>query len=187
MFVIFALILGAFNVFADKTLGDSDAPVVMVEYGDYQCPYCAKFHEDTFPLIKENYIDTGKVQYEFRHFPLNFHADAMNAAKAAQCAYEQGKFWEFHDIIFENQTQLGDAFYTQTASQLGLNAGKFKDCVSSQKYLSKIQTQSQEGGAAGVTGTPGSFLIGPDGNVVAIKGAQPYSVVKSSIDQMLAK
>ena len=173
------------DITADEYVrGNKDAAITLVEYSDFECPFCGQFHT-TLQQVARDYPNDVKII--FRHFPLSFHPEAEPAALAAECAGEQGKFWEFHDIIFENQTQLGDAFYTQTASQLGLNAGKFKDCVSSQKYLSKIQTQSQEGGAAGVTGTPGSFLIGPDGNVVAIKGAQPYSVVKSSIDQMLAK
>lgn len=172
------------DITADEYVrGNKDAAITLIEYSDFECPFCGQFHT-TVQQVIQDYPNDVKIVY--RHFPLSFHPEAEPAALAAECAGEQGKFWEFHDELFENQSQLGSAFYTQTASKLGLNAGKFQDCVSSGKYLTKIQTQAQEGGAAGVTGTPGSFLISKDGTVSTIKGAQPYSVVKSSIDKMLA-
>ena len=104
---------------------------------------------------------------------------------AAECAGEQGKFWEFADDLFENQEQLGSTFYSSLQAKHGLNKSKFDTCISSGKYLDKIRAQAQSGGAAGVTGTPGSFIIGADGTAIPIKGALPYESVASAIDEVL--
>lgn len=169
---------------ADHIRGNKNASITLVEYSDFECPFCGQFHTTVQQVMKE-YPNDVKIVY--RHFPLSFHPQAEPAALAAECADEQGKFWEYHDGLFENQAQLGTAFYTQLAAQIGLNATKFQDCLTKQTYLSKIQAQSQEGASAGVTGTPGSFLVSASGQVIPIKGAQPYSVVKTSIDQLLAQ
>lgn len=167
---------------ADHIRGDQNAPVTIIEYSDFECPYCERFHP-TMQQVMTNY--DGKVRWIFRHFPLSFHPNAEPAALAAECAAEQGKFWEYGDALFANRASLGDELYTKLATDLGLNAGQFKECFDSDKYLDKIRTQAQEGAAAGVSGTPGSFVIDQDGNAIPIKGALPYESVAAAIDSAL--
>jgi protein-disulfide isomerase len=166
----------------DHIRGDKNAAITIVEYSDFQCPFCSRFHP-TMQQVMKNY--NGKVRWVFRHFPLSFHPNAEPAANASECASEQGKFWEFADALFGNQESLGDDFYKKTAADLGLNAKKFADCLSSGKYLEKVRAQSQSGASAGVNGTPGSFVIGEDGQAIPIKGALPYESVKAAIDSLL--
>jgi protein-disulfide isomerase len=166
----------------DHVLGDKKAIITMIEYSDFECPFCDRFHPTTKQIL-EAY--PGKVRLVFRHFPLSFHANAESAAVASECAAEQGKFWEFADKLFANQDKLGADFYKQTAKELKLNSSKFDTCLSTNKYLEKVRKQAQEGAGAGITGTPGTFLIDKNGNIQTIKGAQPFESVKSQIDAML--
>ena len=166
----------------DHIRGNTDAEVTIIEYSDFECPYCSNFHP-TLEQVMDNYGD--KVRWVFRHFPLSFHPQALPAANASECAAEQGKFWEFADAMFANQDKLSDDFYKQLATQNGLNLSKWQDCYTSKKYDSKIQTQTQTGASAGVNGTPGSFIVDKDGNAIPIKGALPYSSVSAAIDQIL--
>ena len=161
--------------------GEEDAPVTMIEFSDFQCPFCGRFFTQTLPLIQEQYINAGKVKFVYKDFPLeSIHPMALPAALAARCAGEQGKFWEYHDMIFENQALLSDSILRQWASDLGLNTANFNSCLDSQKYLSEIRQDLQEGEAAGVRGTPG-FLV----NGQLISGAQPFSAFQQAIESQL--
>jgi protein-disulfide isomerase len=167
---------------ADHIRGNVDAPITIIEYSDFECPYCERFHP-TMQQVMEDYTD--EVRWVFRHFPLSFHPNAIGAAMAAECAGEQDKFWEMGDALFENRTTLGEDLYLSLASDLGLNTSAFTDCYESDKYLDDIEAEAQAGAAAGVTGTPGSFVIDADGNAIPIKGALPYSSVAAAIDSVL--
>ena len=167
----------------DPVKGDANAPVEIIEFSDFQCPFCSRWYSDALPQIQKEYIDTGKVKLVYRDFPLSsIHPQATPAAEAAECAKEQGKFWEFHDKLFENQASLSTASYKQWAQELGLNTQQFNDCVDKKKYQSEVTKDYQDGQAAGVTGTPSFFVNG-----INIRGAQPFSAFKTIIDQELAK
>ena len=166
----------------DYVRGNPNAKVTMIEYSDFECPFCSRFAETTDEILDEYGDD---IRFVYRHFPLSFHPEAEPAALAAECAGEQGKFWEFHDELFANQTSLGTKLYDEIADDLGINNSQFKDCIDTEKYAAKIRTQAQEGGAAGVSGTPGSFIIDADGNIEAVKGALPFSAVQPLIEAAL--
>jgi protein-disulfide isomerase len=167
--------------------GSPDAPVTIVEFSDFQCPFCEKFFTETLPQIQEEYIDTGKVKLVFKDFPLSFHGQAMPAAMTAECAGEQGKYWEMHDKLFGEQSRWVDKpevndVMKQFADELGLDTDQFNQCFDSNKYADEINADMQEGIAAGVQGTPAFFINGQ-----FISGAQPFEVFKQIIDQMLAE
>lgn len=173
----------------DAFLGEKNAPVVLIEFSDFQCPFCRSFWRDSLPLIKSEYIGTGKVKFVYRDFPLSFHPGAMPAAQAAECAEEQGKFWEMHDKIFSEQDKLGSGTVQfdindlkKWAGQIGLNTTKFNSCLDSQKYAQEATDDQKDGQAAGVGGTPTIFVNGQ-----AIVGAQPFSAFKALIDVELNK
>jgi len=162
--------------------GDEDAPVTIVEFSDFQCPFCSRFYSQTLPQIEEEYVQTGKVKFVYMHFPLeSIHPQALPAALASECANEQGKFWEYHDIVFENQQSLGDANYKQWAGQLSLDQEQFDECYDSRKYESAVRSDLAAGSGAGVRGTPGFLLNGQ-----LISGAQPFAVFQSAIEAELA-
>ncbi len=164
-----------------NTMGSEDAPVVIVEWSDFQCPFCSRFALETAPSIKQNYVDTGKVLFVYKHFPLDsIHPMATPAALASECAAEQGKFWEYHDKVFENMASLSTANLKKWAGDLGLNTATFNSCLDSQKYADKVKADLQEGLAAGIRGTPG-FLV----NGELVSGAQPYSVFQQIIEAQL--
>ena len=169
----------------DPAFGDEDAPVTVVEFSDFQCPYCGKFFKLTLPLIEENYIKTGKVRFVYRDFPLDFHANALPAANAAQCANDQQKFKEMHDMIFENQqtwsesATAADAF-KDYAKQIGLNMTQYNECVLTNKHALEIRKDLIDGSAVGVTGTPGFFVNGKE-----LSGAMPYEIFKPVLDAEL--
>ena len=161
--------------------GDEDAPVTIVEFSDFQCPFCARFVEDALPQIEENYVKTGKVKFVYKDFPLDsIHPQATPAAIAARCAGDQGKFWEMHDTIFANQRSISEASYKQWAADLGLDTGEFNGCLDSQEHLSAVRQDLLDGQQAGIRGTPG-FLV--DGQLIS--GAQPYSVFAQAIESAL--
>ncbi len=164
----------------DIIKGDPNAPVTIVEFSDFECPFCARFFEQTLPQIQQNYIDTGKVKFVYRDFPLSIHQNAQKSAEAAECAGEQGKFWEMHDKLFESGVSGGVNSFKQYAADLGLNTAEFNDCLDSGKMASEVQKDMDDGAAIGIRGTPG-FII----NGVLVSGAQPYSVFEQVIDQML--
>lgn len=165
--------------------GEEDAPVTIVEYSDFQCPFCGRFYTQTLPQIQEQYVETGKVRFVYKDFPLDsIHPQATPAALAARCAGEQSEeaFWGMHDLMFENQGSLSESSYNAWASQLGLDATQFSQCLTSQKYLNEVRADLQEGSNAGIRGTPG-FLI----NGQLVSGAQPFSVFQQVIEAELAK
>ncbi len=164
---------------ADHIRGGKNAKVVLVEYADFQCPYCVRHHPSMEKLMTE-YGD--KVEWVFRHFPLSFHENAQPAAVASECASEQGKFWEFADAMYSDQADLGEDFYIKTATDLGLNVSTFTSCLSSGKYDDLIDSQEAAGSAAGVSGTPATFINGQ-----LISGAVPYATLKAAVDAELAK
>jgi len=165
----------------DPFIGDKDAKVVIVEFSDFQCPFCKRFREQTFDSIKKDYIDTGKVKFVYRDFPLDsIHPQARAAAIAGECAREQNKFWEYHDLLFEKQSEwagVGGGLFKQYANELGLDAGKFGNCFDSNKYDDEVSKDLNDGSQAGITGTPG-FIIGNQ----IVSGAQPFASFKAAID-----
>ncbi len=171
------------------TLGNEDAPVVLIEFSDYECPFCRQWSNQSKAQLEAEYIDTGKVLFVFKDFPLTrIHPFAVTAAHSARCAGEQGKYWEMHDAIFDlfGQNNFSQETVEQTAQDLELNVADFQACNESAKFLSNIQQNFDEGASNGITGTPG-FLIGtPNGTARLISGAQPYSVFKQAIDSLLA-
>ena len=164
----------------DPVLGNKDAPITIVSFEDYQCPFCGRAFQQTFPSIKKDYIDTGKVKYVFRDYPLPFHPNAEPAAEAANCANEQEKFWEYHDGLYKNQENLGTEFYMKLAGDLKLDTAKFKQCIDSQKYKQKIQDDFNYGSQVGVSGTPTFFING-----IMLVGAQPYQAFQQVIEAEL--
>ncbi len=167
----------------DPFLGDKNAPVTMIEWSDYECPFCARFYQQTLPQIKSEYIDTGKVKLVYRDFPLGFHQQAEPAALAANCAGEQGKYFEYHDKIFNAGGAAGksSADYKKWAQELSLNVAKWEACLSDPAQKQEIQKDLADGSAVGVSGTPG-FII----NGKLISGAQPFSVFQQVIEAELS-
>lgn len=162
----------------DHIRGDKNASVTIVEFSDLQCPYCSRFHE-TMKQVMENY--GGKVKWVFKHFPLeSMHPYARKAAEASECAGEQGKFWEYTDLVYENQSSLSDEFLSELADQLKLNGDKFKICLSSGKYAGKVTADLKMGTDAGVRGTPASFINGE-----LVSGALPFENIKTKIDGLI--
>jgi len=174
----------------DPSWGPADASVTIIEFSDFQCPFCVRFWNQTLPQIKQEY--QGKVRFVYRDFPLtNIHAWAQKAAEAAECADDQDKFWEYHDLIFANQGALSEQLNTEGldgvlatfksyAPDLGLDTAPFDDCLESGKYTSEVQKDTQDGQSYGVTGTPAFFINGQ-----LVSGAQPFAAFKTVIDAAL--
>lgn len=180
----------------DPVLGNPDAPVTIVEFSDYECPFCKRHYDQTHAQLKTNYIDTGKVKLVFRDLPLSFHDPmATTEAIAANCAKDQGgdaAYYKFHDTMFEKTTSNGngltkDQLYAFAGEQ-GLNVENFKSCVETEKFKDEVSKDLADAGNAGATGTP-SFIIGKstgseiEGKLVV--GAQPYAAFQSEIDSLL--
>lgn len=171
----------------DHIRGDvKKAKVVLVEYSDFQCPYCGK-HDPTMQQIVKDYGD--QVAWVYRHFPLSFHPNAVPVALASECASEQGKFWEFADAMYAGQdanlstdAATATAYVNKTASSLKLDTKKFSDCVSSAKYQSVVDADAASGRTAGVNGTPATYING-----TLVSGAVPYASMKKMIDDAIAK
>jgi len=173
-------------------LGRADAPVTLVEFSDYQCPFCQRFFATTLQALKKDYVDTGKVRYVFRDFPLDqIHPQARKAAEAAHCAGEHGKYWEMHDLLFQNQKALAHSQLAEHARTIAVDGAKFDECLSSGRHAARVERGFTEGSAIGVQGTP-SFVVGKTkaGGVVEglpIRGAQPLDTFRRIIDQTLAE
>ena len=172
--------------------GDKNAKVTLVEFTDYQCPFCSRHIRDTFPQIENDYIKTGKLRYVLREFPLeSIHPQAVKAAEAAGCAGDQGKYWEMHDRLFANQNALAAAQLPSHAEALSLDAGKFKTCLESGKLTAKVRKDLADAQKYGATGTPTFFLglTDPKGSEIKavrkIVGAQSYAAFKDAIDTLL--
>jgi protein-disulfide isomerase len=168
-------------------LGDPDAPITIVEFTDFQCPYCSRHFQQTYPQILEEYVDTGIVRYVFKDFPLNsIHAQADEAAQAARCAGEQGAFHEMHDVLFQRQMawsgQTPTALFVGYAEDIGLDSSAFEECLTSGKYADAVNADLDQGLQLGVTGTPAFFING-----YLVSGAQPYSLFQQAIESLLAE
>lgn len=165
----------------DPRLGNPNAKVVIIEFSDFQCPYCKKFATETLPKIIENYGD--KILFVYRDFPLEFHELAFNASVAANCAREQGKFWEYHDILFERQAEWANnaSKFIDYAKELELDVEAFKACIESGKYIEEVKKDFLDGLHAGVDGTPTFFVNGKK-----VSGALPYEVFSRIIEEELS-
>jgi len=168
------------KVVENKQIDVQPNKVKIIEYGDFECPFCAKFYAETLPLIKKYYVDKGVVEFEFHHFPLSFHPNAQISAEASECAREQGKFWEMHDLLFEKGVSGGVAAFKSYAQQLGLDTAAFNECLDTGAMAAEVQKDMADGAAAGITGTPG-FLV----NGKLVSGAQPFSVFQQIIEAEL--
>ena len=171
--------------------GAESAKLTLVEFSDYQCPFCERYVRQTYPEILKEYVETGKMKYVFLDFPLeSIHKLAFKAAEAARCAGDQGKYWEMHDRLFANQKTIGT--WTEHAAAVGLKAPDFESCLASGKHAPGIRQDLAQGMAAGITGTPGFFigLTEPGSSklktVRFIRGAQAYAAFKAQIDAVLA-
>jgi len=158
--------------------GPLDAKVTIVEFADFQCPFCEEYFLHTYPLLHDGYGHL--VRYVFRNLPVASHPDAYQAANAAECANEQGQFWAYHDLLYNNQQDLSITALSRYASQLKLNMTQFTSCFQAEKYASKIQRDEQLAQRYGVGGTP-TFLI----NGYIAQGAQPYEVLSGAIRTLL--
>ncbi len=171
-------------------MGSDSAPVTVVEFTDYQCPYCLRFTKTTFPYLKRDYIDTGKVRWVALNLPLPFHKDARKAAQSAHCAGEQGKFWEMREELFKNPQKMAEEHLPEHAASLGIDVEAFKACMASDRHMADIDQDAKDAGAVNLTGTP-SFIIGKTasdkitGDVVI--GAQPLNVFNAAIKKALGE
>jgi protein-disulfide isomerase len=168
-------------------LGSKDAPITMVEFTDYQCPFCERFHVATFGELKKNYIDTGKLRFYSRDMPLDFHPNALRAAQAARCSAEQGQFWSLRNVMGANPDKLDMDHILGFAAGLKMDAAKLRTCVESEKYKDSVQTDVMEAMKIGATGTP-TFVIGkstPDGvDGELMVGALPYQVFDAKLKEL---
>jgi len=158
--------------------------VEIVEFSDFQCPFCQQFYNNAYKDIKSKYIDTGKVKLTFRQYPLPFHANAQKAAEASECANKQNKFWQYHDVLFTkgqaDGTGLATADLKQYAQDLGLDTNKFNACLDNGETADIVKKDLADGQKAGVNGTPTFFINGKK-----VVGAQPFSVFQTAIDEAL--
>jgi protein-disulfide isomerase len=160
--------------------GPDDAPVTIVEFSDFQCPYCERFFLETYPLLKANFGD--KIRFVYRDFPLfQIHPNATEAAYAANCAFEQDKYWEYHDVLFNNQDKLATADLIVHAEDLGMDTEAFQECLQSGRYSEKVSRDYTDGVNLGVSGTPTFFINGKP-----LVGAQPYQIFADRINAELA-
>jgi protein-disulfide isomerase len=170
------------------SLGAANAPLVMIEFTDYQCSYCRRFHETAFEELRKQYIATGKLRYISRDYPLDFHDNAGRASLAGRCAAEQGKFWEMRSAMIEHNDHLQPQDLTQYAATLAIDPDSFNQCIDSGRYNSLIEQDESDAKSVGVAGTP-SFILGrmKNGNLEGIRivGAQPLSDYKTQIERLL--
>ena len=183
---------------SDPSIGPKDAMVTVVEFSDFECPYCgaaAGTHAGLISSFKardpsweaavpklEELARQGRIRFVYRDFPLSFHQDAQKAAEAAECADEQGEFWEMHDKIFENQDAIGVSSLKQYARDIGLDSAQFDACLDSGQTASEVKKDLADGQKLGVSGTPAFFINGQ-----LVSGAQPFSVFEKAIEAELAK
>jgi len=167
-------------------LGNKNAKVTVIEFADFQCPFCERFFKDAEPSIIKDYVNSGKVKFAFRHYAF-LGQESTWAAEASECANEQGKFWEYHDYLYNHQGAENSGAFAKDkligfAKALGLNVDQFSSCLNSDKYAKQVADDLAAGQKAGVNGTPTTFLNGQP-----VVGAQPYSAFKTLIDQELSK
>jgi len=178
----------------DPVKGNPNAPVTVIEFSDFQCPFCSRFYQQTLSSLEENYINTGKIKFVYRDLPLDsLHTNARATHIAAECADEQGKFWDYHNVLFEKQTEWQSlpsselaSTLKQYAADLGLQAASFESCMQSQEIADEVNKDSLEAARYGVTGTPTFFIGNEKDGFIKLVGAQPYSAFQSAIDQELS-
>jgi len=177
----------------DPFKGNANAPVTVVEFSDFQCPFCSRFYTQTLPLLEENYIETGKIKFVYRDFPLDaLHPNARPAHIAAECADEQGEFWEYHDVLFEKQAEWQSlsssdlqSSLVQFADDLGLQTESFESCLESQEMADEVNNDVLEATRYGISGTPTFFIGNEEDGFVKLIGAQPFSAFQLQIDNQL--
>lgn len=164
----------------DPSLGSDDAPITIIEFSDYECPYCRQWHNEVYSQLLDTYGD--QIRFVYRDFPLeSIHPNAMSAAYAADCALEQGEFWDYHDKLFSNELGLSPEAYQEYASQLGLDEEQFQECLDSGRYQEEVQSDFEFAANLGVRSTPTFFING-----IAVVGAQPFEIFQQVIDKELA-
>lgn len=170
--------------------GDPTAAVTIVEFGDFQCPNCARFATNTEPQLEKEYFDTGRANMVFKHVPIR-GPDSLTASMAAQCANDQGKFWEFHDLLYESQQAENSGWakaenMKEFASEIGLDRTEFESCLDSKKYESFVENDFAFAREIGVSGTPSFVIVNSDGSEPeGIIGAQPFTSFKAVLDKKL--
>jgi len=177
----------------NPVIGNPNAPITIIEFSDFQCPFCAKFHLETLPTIMDEYINKGTVKLVFRDFPIqNIHPNAVPASVAAECANEQGEFKQMYHTLFEKQQEWSNLetpyaieLFNQYASEILLDKEKFDSCLRNAKYIKEIQKDLDDGRTYGVTGTPGFFIGNEEIGFMELNGAQPFESFKKIIDSQL--
>ncbi len=174
----------------DAVLGKSTAKVTLIEFGDYQCPFCERHFSGTLPQIKKDYIDTGKVKFVFRDFPLSFHQNAYMAAEASECAGEQDEFWAMHDMLYGKQSAWMNkadplATFVGFAEEIGIDEADFERCIENEDMADEIADDADDASDSGISGTPGFWILGPNGQSQQISGAYPYETFADAFDSML--
>ena len=174
-------------------MGKSDAPITVIEFTDFQCPFCQRHFQQTFGQIKQNYVDTGKVKYVIRYFPLTqIHPNAEKSAEAAACANDQGKFWQMHEKLFTEQGAWSPldgvaaaTVFKKYAADLGLDSNAFSKCLDSGEKADKVKKDTADGSSAGINGTPGFWILGPNNKTQQVSGAYPYATFQTAFDGMV--
>ncbi len=172
--------------------GEPAAKVAIIEYADFQCPFCRRFEHEVYPQLREKYVSTGKLKYFHRDMPLPFHQGAMPAARAAHCASDQGKFWEMHDTLLGDAASLTSADIDERAAKLGLDVPQLEQCISSDRFADIIQRSVTEANDMRISGTP-TFIIGTldtEGKLMSVKatvvGASPFEAFRAALDPLMA-
>lgn len=174
----------------DPVKGNANAPVTVVEFSDFQCPFCSKFYQQTYPQLIKDYVDTGKIKFVYRDMPLdNIHPNARPAHIAAECADENGKFWQYHDVLFEKQAEWQrlpaadlQTKLVQYATDLGLQSTSFEACMKLPQIAEEVNKDTQDAARYGATGTPTFFIGNEKDGFIKLVGAQPYSAFQVAID-----
>ena len=174
----------------DESRGRAAAPLVLLEFTDYQCPYCRHFESGTWPQLKQTYVDTGKVRFIVRDLPLDFHARAEPAAQAAHCAGAQHAFWPMHDALLAEGASLSEQAIEQAAQALGLDVARLRACIDSGRFRDDIQHNEQLARSLGLNGTP-AFVLGrvKDGALLGrpLEGALPFEQFRAAIEEALKR
>jgi protein-disulfide isomerase len=177
------------EIHGENFRGDRNARVAIIEYADFECPYCGEYENNVFPQLLRDYIETCKLKYFYRDLPLPMHPFAVPAARAARCAGEQGKYWEMLDSLFAKQNALSAPALLDRAQTLGLDTAKFTECLSSDKYNEDIRKNISDAQKFGIDGTPTFFIGTIEGDVVniknGIKGSSPFEVFKTDLDALV--
>ena len=183
--------LNTFLANGSPILGDSDAPITLIEFGDYQCHFCNVFFHSTENEILEKYVKTGKVKMIFKDYNI-IGPDSINASHGAHCASDQGLFWEYHDILYSNWTGENNGWASlenlnKFAHEINLEVDEWSECMTNGHHSQTILASNDDAGKLGLTGTPAFFVIGPDGKTTKLFGAQPLEVFERIFENELTK